>query len=366
MASAARGTSAHLKRRVLAQAPGYAFVQAMRHLRRIVAGEGGDPDRQVRVRPHLTLAFAPTDVVAIEPMARVGTAGPGARLKGVEAVEAGDSTGTGATAGGERADGYLLTVAFLGLYGTGSPLPNFYSEDLLDEQSSGSASRDFLDLLNGAIYPLHFAGWARHRLVYALVEAAEPAALDRLFCLLGFPADPGPARRPLPLLRYLGRFAMASRPAEGLRALLADHFAQPSFRIVPCVGRWVTIAPDQRCRLGTAGHGLGRDACLGTRIRDHGGRFRVELGPVSAATLGQFLPGAPAHRELAALIALYLREPLDWELQISLAPGPDQGARLGRSAGSALGHDTWLLGARPAPQPPTARFPAPLDIPWNS
>ena len=104
-------------------------------------------------------------------------------------------------------------MAFLGLYGTGSPLPNFYSEDLLDEQSgSGSASRDFLDLLNGAIYPLHFAGWARHRLFYALVEAAEPAALERLFCRLGFPADPGPARRPLHLLRYLGLFAMASRP----------------------------------------------------------------------------------------------------------------------------------------------------------
>jgi type VI secretion system protein ImpH len=326
MARAAGGPPPFLKTRLLEDGPSHAFAQALRLLRRIVAAEAGTGARdqlwrRVTVRPHLAMGFATSDVRAIR-------------------QREGDPPG------------YEMTVEFLGLYGASSPLPNFYTEDLLEEQSAqGSSSRDFIDIFNSAIYPLHFESWGKHRLFYALIEAADPAAWERLFCLLGFQRPAGLCElEPRGLLSYLGLFGQGARPAEGLRGLLADHFGEASFRIRQCVARTARIAGHQRCRLGLANHALGQDACLGSRIQDATGKFRIELGPVSAATMQRFLPGQPAFRALAELVRLYARDPLAWDLRIILGPGQARGARLGAGAWSALGRDTWLLGPGPAPQ----------------
>lgn len=326
MARAAGGPPPFLKNRLLEDGPSHAFAQALRLLRRIVAGEGGtgardDLWRRVTVRPHLAMGFATSDVQAIRQRQ-------------------------------EDPPGYQLTVEFLGLYGVSSPLPNFYTEDLLEEQSAqGTSSRDFIDIFNSAVYPLHFDSWGKHRLFYALIEAADPAAWERLFCLLGFQRPEGLRElEPHALLRYLGLFGLGARPAEGLRGLLADHFGESSFRIRQGVPRTARIAPHQRCRLGLANHALGQDACLGSRIKDATGKFRIELGPVTADTLQRFLPGRPAFRALAELVQLYCRDPLAWDLRITVGPGQARGARLGAGAWSALGRDTWLLAPGPAPE----------------
>lgn len=319
MASKARGPSPFLKTGLLEKGPRFAFGQALRLLRRIVAHEAGDRDprtfwRWVKIRPGLSLAFAPSDILTV--------------------TEEGPAQ-------------YGLTVAILGLYGASSPLPTFYTEDLLDEQSSQrTATREFLDILNGAIYPLFFASWAKHRLFYSLVEGEDAGVLERLFCLLGMarPAETCEFVDPNALLKYTGLFGLASRPGAGLKALLADYFHQPTLEVVPCVERTVAIPPDQRCRLGQANHGLGQDACLGAFAQDSMGKFRVELGPIEAADLHSFLPGRKACRAMGELIRLYCRDSLAWDLRITLKAGAAFGGQLGSLDWSALGRDCWVSG----------------------
>ena len=64
------------------------------------------------------------------------------------------------------ADGrYRIEANFFGLYGVTSPLPTFYTEDLIDEMRQGhSAGRDFVDILHAALYPLLFRAWEKHRI----------------------------------------------------------------------------------------------------------------------------------------------------------------------------------------------------------
>jgi type VI secretion system protein ImpH len=323
MAGPARGSTHHLKERLLREGPSHSFAQALRLLRRVVTAEGAGPDRsafwrRVKVRPHLSMAFAPADIHDIRQTV-------------------------------DEPPRYEVTVAFLGLYGASSPLPNFYTEDLLDEQNAGkSASRDFVDLVNSAVYPLYFDSWSKHRLFHALVEDPDPAALERLFCLLGLPGLGRSCRHvdPRALLKYIGLFSLASRPAEGLRALLADHFGLP-VALEPCIERRVPIPPDQRCRLGL-GQRLGEDTCLGTEIADAMGAFRVTVGPLDADGYHRFRPGSPGCLELAELVRLYCRDQPRWELRLVLAPGQARGLRLGDPPWSALGLGSWLLPDRPA------------------
>src|SRR5919108_3991821 len=112
----------------------------------------------VRVRPELSLAFPAADIAGIE----------------------------------KRGEGYLVTARFLGLYGPASPLPTFYTEELLDEAAADAcATREFLDIVNHRLYNLFFACAAKYRLFYQVAEGERREGIERLFCLAGPGGPPG-------------------------------------------------------------------------------------------------------------------------------------------------------------------------------
>jgi hypothetical protein len=210
----------------------------------------------IRVRPHLSLGFPDNDIERIERM-------------------------RGAAADGSE-DAYRVTASFFGLYGVSSPLPTFYTEDLLDDEREGRhARRDFFDILHGALYPQLFDAWRKYRLQMRVVEEQDPEALDTLYAFAGLGS---PAQREslapdaASLLRHLNLFAHRTRSVLGLRTLLADAFAPAMVRgrvlraavgvdsrrpalaarvAGPCVGRDL---PARR-----AGRGLRQPAAAGHR-----------------------------------------------------------------------------------------------------
>lgn len=334
MASEDRRQAPDLKSKLLRESRRYSFVQAMRLLRGLIQREtAGCPEdqvfrQQIRVRPDLSLVFPETDLLSIQES-------PDEPLH------------------------FRITATFLGLYGAASPLPTFYTEDLLRERlEDRSTTRDFIDIINAPLYPLHFRIWGKYRLFYKLVEEVCPGTLQRLFCLLGLPSEAfqESVHRPYRLLRFLGLFTQFPRSAEGLRALLADHLAEPTIDIVQCVPRRAGIPPDQRLRLGQAANVLGEDSHLGHEIADCQGKFRIQLGPLDSERYQRFLPDQETYRETAAMVALYLDQPLLWDLELVLAPGQAHPTELGGSRWSRLGWDTWLL----PPGRPAARLVARL------
>ncbi len=329
MASAHRGPAPDLTGRLLREGPQFSFIQAMR----LLTGARPGAEAELRFRPHLSMSFAEGDLAAVEPRA--------------------------------DADGHLLTLHFLGLYGAGSPLPTFYTEDLLEEEREGRAGmRAFLDLLNAPFYPLRWRTWGRHRLFHGLVEAPSADSWERLFSLLGLGFGHARAAVPRPegLLRHLGLFVQRCRSAEGLRCLLADRLGEPTLEVRSGCFQWLPVPPDQRLRLGAQAHELGVAAVLGERVPDWSGRFLLAAGPMPARRFFRWLPGAAGFREAAGLIRLYLDQPLRWDLQLTLAAGEARGARLGDPRWGVLGMSTWLLaGTGPA----QVRFPDPGSRSWR-
>ena len=305
MATESRLPATPLEREILARGHEFSFLQVLRILE-LLAERGGNT-APVEVVPRLSLGFPASDVAGVE----------------------------------RRGDGYRITATFLGLYGQATPLPSFYTEELIDEEAADStASRDFLDIVNRHLYGLFAEAARKYHLFFQLDERRNDAVEERLHSLGGH--GDGTLRAgltdPRSLLRYTGLFAQHPRSALGLRTLLADALDAP-VEVISAVPRTITVPPEERSRLGTCGT-LGMDAFVGSEIPDRSGMFRIEVGPLSRARFAALLPGTPERKRLDLLVSLYVTDPLAYEIELVLAPGEAPPAMLG--SGIRLGWDMWV------------------------
>ena len=328
MADTTRRKTPSLKDDLLANPRRYSFYQAVLLLRHFFYREHVPPEDfsfvydALRVRPHLSLAFPGTDVTEI--------------------VE--DTSGPYPV--------YHITATFLGLYGSSSPLPTFYTEDLLEEQNEDvSVTRDFLDVINSPLFPMLIRAIAKYRLFYQL-EAGDADVMERAYCLLGYGhkelRDRIPWVRRLP--RYIGLFTQWPRSAMGLRTLVSDALGGVPTRIEPNIPRLVDIPEDQRLILGEQCGTLGVDAHLGCRVKDLTGKICLIVGPLDEDAFHRCLPGQNTFRWLVELIELYPSEPVDCRLEIALSRDDAQPARLGSPKWAGLGIDAWVFSDAPPPQ----------------
>ncbi len=321
MASEIRGPSFSLRLDLLRKGHEFSFYQVMRLLRLFIRNFEKSEEREsieeehIRIRPELSLIFPASDVANIEEI---------------------DS----------EKPLFLVTATLLGLYGSSSPLPTFYTEDLLDEASEDmSVTRDFIDILNHNLYLLLFRCWTKYRLFFQVVEEKNPKILEKLFCLIGLGEKE--LRRDLlesyPLIRYTGLFTQFPKSALGLKTLLQDALGNLRIEVIPCVKRVVKIPPDQRLYLGTSGSSLGEDGFLGEEIDDRMGKFRLQIGPLKSEPFHSLLPGNPNHQRLALLTKFYLLDVLEYDIELVLAEREAETVCLGTSMWSRLGLDTWVF-----------------------
>ena len=306
-------------------APAFSFVQALRLLLRLLRKQKGaslddmELNRRLRIRPDLSLVFPGTDIVELQKR-------------------------------DEKPLAVQLTVSFLGLYGASSPLPTFYTEDLLREQAEDrSVTRDFLDIVHTPLYHLLFRCWSKYRLAYQIVEDANGDFIEYFFCLLGLSEQAFRCRfhSPERLLRYTGLCMQFPRSAEGLRAMLADALDLPVLEVIQCIDRLADIPQDQRLLLGVSANRLGETSVIGLQIADRTGAFRVRVGPVDGNTLHRLLPDGQAFGAMTELIIFYLDQSLVWDLELVLAPGQAHSAGLGTDKWSRLGWNTWVFSDMP-------------------
>lgn len=305
----------------------FSFVQAVRLLRQAHSGaDQAEAERflreRLRVRSLLSLGFPATDLAELEDLPP-RSEGPG-----------------------QDQSRFRLTATFLGLYGPSSPLPTFYTEELLDEQAEDrSVSRDFLDVVGDGFFTLFFLAWTRHRLCLKACEERDAATMERLYSLVGLgdPVVRGVFSTPELLLRSTGLLTQFPRSAAGLCGLLADRANAP-VKMVQCVSRHVPIPEDQRCFLGADSARLGETAWIGSQVRDDTGKFRLEIGPLPAKKYREVVPGGFWHHAIVRLVRFYCTEPLEFDILLRLDSQEADDARLGAGDWSRLGCDMWLGG----------------------
>ncbi|WP_411885891.1 type VI secretion system baseplate subunit TssG [Polaromonas sp. YR568] len=334
MAAKIGSAAAAVEEQLLAHGERFSYFQAIRLLRLFGKARGMDND-SLRIRPRLSLGFPENDI------------------DGIEALPEG---------------GYRVTANFFGLYGVASPLPTYYTEDLFEEEREGRhATRDFLDVIHYAMYPLLFDAWRKHRLQDRVVEDGDAGVLDQLYAFTGLHASDLRGKLPAGngLLRYAGLFNLRPRSALGLNTLLADAFNPAKVFVECCTLQYVPIPADQRLRLGLQANQLGEDSYLGSQIDDYSGSITITLSDLPEDSFHQLLPGTPGHERLAFLVRFYLIDPLDVHIVLELRHEDARAARTldvrdaapesAATNWTRLGLDTWLTPER-VHQPTRVQF----------
>ncbi len=292
-------------------------------------GEGSDPTAErVFFRSNPSLGFPTAEVDSVE-----WEVGPG---------------------GSARA---TAIVNFMGLLGTASPLPLHYVQEVLWETQDpeGMRVRDFLALFEHRMLSFQFRAREKYRHALRFRADGTDEFTARVLALAGLESEQRRAESGVSLdhlLRGLGMLAGRARSATGLEELLRACFPGVGVRVSSCIPRRMAIPPDQQLvlsaprntapRRNDALGGLGRDTCIGTSRMDASSQFRVALGPMDRREFDGFLPGNEHFDQLASLVRLYVKDPLDFDIELHLNAEQRPAARLSPESGQRLGQTTWI------------------------
>src|SRR5262249_49022050 len=142
-------------------------------------------------------------------------------------------------------------------------------------------------------------------------------------------------------LHFAGRFALQTRPAEGLRAIIADYF-KLTVEIEQFFPTWVRLPRHSLCMLGQseATGTLGSTATVGEYFRVYHHKFRIRMGPMSFPVSHRLLPDGRSLSRLRPLVRNYIGDELSWDVMLILLKDEVRAVKLGEAG--MLGWTSWL------------------------
>jgi len=314
MATAVRSTSGSLVTTLFSQAYEFEFAQAVRILQSLdpskkKVGEGDDPTAEaVRFSARVSFAVSASDI---------------------HRLDAGSPP--------------TLTVTFLGIAGIQGPLPQVFTEILIERnKDKDQAGAAFLDVFNHRLTTFWYKLYVK---LYPGLEDAKMEETQIGQSLL----DLGGAKfrkNGVSLLPYGTLLWQSSKSALGLEELLHTFF-KLECRVRPFEGGWNHVDSVQRSTLAKQFNVLGYDALLGGSSYNQAQGFRIVLGPLPYPKFRDFLPSSDpssGYSRLKNIVMAYFESPPPYKIEVILQRDRVPPAALG--SGHALGWNAWLNARR--------------------
>ncbi len=285
-----------------------------------IGGTGPAAAEKIRLRPDASMSFAASDVSSVS-----SVEGP----DGVERTR--------------------VQTTFMGLYGTTSPLMNYFVEQVAQEEYQGHKQpvRELLDVMHHRLLSLVYRAWTKYRFGVGYHKGGTDVFTRRMLCVAGidgFGAHNPPIHRFL-FLRYAPMLAFKARTAHGLSVALNEMFGQLGARVEQFIGAWTLIEKPYRNRLGQANAALGESLTIGRYVFDASSRYKIVLGPLGYDDYLAFLPGGHKRPLLRGLCAVFTRGMYDVLLELHVKPDAAPRYQLGAPRASTLQRTAWLGGS---------------------
>jgi len=240
----------------------------------------------------------------------------------------------------------LLKQRFMGLFGTNGPMPSHLTEYIRERihYHRDYTLAGFADMFHHRMICLFYRAWANTEPTVSFDRPDSDRFSTYIGSLSGLGSDALRERDAMPDLAksyYTGFLASQNKPAEGIRALLADYF-RLTVSIQQFVGEWLDIQHSDLTRLGeTPMTGeLGCSVILGSHVWACQHKFRIRFGPLNLNEYLSLLPGGHRIDQLIAIIRNYIGDELSWDVNLILKKAQVPSAQLGEN--TRLGWTSWL------------------------
>ena len=237
-----------------------------------------------------------------------------------------------------------IVATFLGLYGTVSPLPTFYTEKLIKNVNDNiTVEKDFLDMFHNIFYKKIYDMWAKYKLNLMANEFKNDRYIDRTYHLIGL-GDKS-LRKIVPnaksLIKYAGLFSRKSRSIVSLQVLLQDYF---NIKLNVTASKKIinSIPEGQQLNLGTKNSTLGISSYLGQQAYGYGSNIMVDIYDLNLNQLNLFTLNNEYSRILSFLVKFYCSIPVKCFVKLHLENGIAKNTQLGIPEWGILGQNAWF------------------------
>lgn len=238
-----------------------------------------------------------------------------------------------------------LTLNFLGIFGSSSPLPSHYGEMVLESLDTDKVLHDFLNLFNHRLQRFVFPIWQKHRYYIQYKSSLKDSFSKYILSFLGLYSHTKEVSSTLnleKLIPYMGILSMKHTSAGTLKAILRHYLSHNEIEIIQCIPSKYEIPSWQHSALGESNISLGSDFLIGESIVSKNAKFQILLKNVTSDDLVKYSIHGEKMSELNDLISFSLNEPLEHEVCLEIKKDEKKPLYLEENEEKYLGVNCWI------------------------
>jgi type VI secretion system protein ImpH len=215
----------------------------------------------------------------------------------------------------EKEGAIRFLLSFMSLLGVSSPLPVYFTEQVMLRPEESEALRDFISVFNHRLYVLFYRAWKKYHFMRTFSPRGNDPFTQKIGALAGMNPNRMPPKDRVRLIAYTGILAGKYRSAAGLETVLSDFFGAIPVQVRQWMPRWAAL--QNPAKMGDAIR-LGKNAMCGTSVLDFSGKIRVVLGPLRREIYERFLPGSDNIATVKKLVTEYCADPIEADIEVKL------------------------------------------------
>ena len=238
-----------------------------------------------------------------------------------------------------------ITINFLGLFGSASPLPSHFSEMVLESVDTDKVLHDFLNVFNHNLQKFVYPIWEKHKYYIQYKKDLKDAFSKYILSFLGLYSSVNEKSSNLKLeklIPYIGILSMKHKSAGTLKSILRHYLSHDNLEIVQCIPSTYNIPNWQQCSLGNTNISLGNDFLIGESIVSKNLKFQILLKDITEDDLVKYSIHGKKMEELNDLISFSLNEPLEYEVCLEIKKEEKVSLHLDENEKRYIGINCWI------------------------
>ena len=211
-----------------------------------------------------------------------------------------------------------VRINFMGLYGTASPLPTHYIDDITRQREGHEATQDFLDIFNHRLTTQFYRIWRKYTYPATFTPGGTDETSQYLLGLAGLGINGCAENIATPVSRFLALLPvmlLPGRTAEGVTSLVSLLAPDTRAQVIPRDPR--RIPQVSMLNISTRHPvSLAHRPVMGAHATDVNYQVLLRLFTDNPVEIKGWLPGGQLHGDLMALLHVYLGAKLDARLEL--------------------------------------------------